>query len=62
MQCDHSLESYSTVLPCVLTCFVIQCDPNVLDQTMRCEQSINSAERFCHVLLFVLWYSVVLTF
>ena len=30
MQCDHSLESYWTVLSCGAVCFVIQCGSNFL--------------------------------
>ena len=30
MQCDHSLESYGTVLSCGAVCFVIQCGSNFL--------------------------------
>ena len=30
MQCDHSLESYGTVLSCGAVCFVIQCGSNLL--------------------------------
>ena len=30
MQCDHSLEKYSTVFSCGAVCFVIQCGSNFL--------------------------------
>ena len=44
MRCDHSLESYSTVLSCDVS-FVIQCGSNILfcgSNPMQCDHSLES--------------------
>ena len=65
MQCDHSFKCYWAVLSCGAVCFVIQCGSNFFSLWIKpCSVTIlsNATEQYFHVVLFVLSYSVVLTF
>ena len=63
MQFDLSLESYSTVLYCGTVCFTMQCGSNFfICEPCSVTTLWKATRRYCTVVLFVLLYSVVLTF
>ena len=65
MQCDHSMESFRTVLSCGAVYFVVKSGSNFLVLWIKpCSVTIlwKASEQYFHVMLFVLCYSGVLAF
>ena len=59
MQCDHSLESYWTLLSCGAVCFVIQCGSNFLVKPCSVIILWKAIEQNFKVVLFFLFCDVV---